>query len=114
MLTTLNNCTFSIERLSPATGGWVSVISGISGYIEPATEWRTPGAAPFRLADGYEGKVTDRLLCPLETGAEGNDRVTVTPTGGGAKVYNARPPQNVHGWLAHQVVPLADYEPGAA
>jgi hypothetical protein len=114
MLTALNNCTATVERLTPATGTWATVAEDVAGYIEPATEWKVRADGPWRQADSYEGKVTDRLLVPLGTDVQANDRVTVTPDdGGAARTYNARPIQQHHGALAHTLVPLADYEPGA-
>ncbi len=114
MLSTLNNCTATIERLSVATGSWATVASAQPGMIEPTSQWNTPGEAPWREVDGYEGKVTDRLFLPLSVDVKGSDRITVTPTGGTARTYKARPPQHRPGRarLAHQVVPLADYNPG--
>lgn len=113
MLTTLNNCTAKIERLSVATGAWATVATGVAGTIEPSSPWNQPSEAPWREVDGYEGKVTDRLFLALSVDVKGSDRITVTPTGGTARMYKARPPQHrPAGRLAHQVVPLADYAPG--
>lgn len=102
------NVTATVERLSAATGAFATVASNVGGMLEPVTASPGPGPAPFS-AETYDSDVTDLFYCAASVDIRANDRLTIE-----GSTYRARRPRKYRGGdMAHQVVPLAAYTPGA-
>lgn len=112
ILDQLANATAGIDRLNPTTGAYATVVTGVSAILIPVTTSPPIPRQMQWLGDGYEGRETDTLVIESTVAVQAGDRVTVTPTGGSARQYRALRPDVYHNVVAHQSIPLADYEPG--
>jgi hypothetical protein len=108
----LANAAAAVDRISATTGSYASIATGIVCILIPGTmKPAGPGGIPYQ-GESYGGEITDTLITEDTTQIKAGDRITVTPTGGSARTYQAHRPDVYENVIGHQSIPLADYTPG--